>query len=615
MVKMKKLKICLTLIAFLSASSVQAQIRKADFLLHDRGMLWETMKDDGTIGAPNPTNQFEYFPSMDWPGGPHKHVLKQEQRSYSAGAGIWIGGRHDGGALFFTENGPFTHVDEGTFQKITKDENYLGSPDYNPAEAEEVIRADFVTTENIRVQRTSRAWSMNGLNNFIIIEYIFTNQNSSAVTDFFVGFPHLIRPSYQDFNVHNGWGDDMNRSDERVDYDAGRKLLYSFDDTPNFSLPTDIGNWWDQAEELRSPGYAGFAFLHVDPARDSSPQPANVFYAQLLNNSNRFTLSGSTKEDIYDVLTGTNNSLQATPNDRIVPFMLMSCGPYDLAASGQVRIVVVQAVDGLPIEDVIDIKAEDVETAQADLPQGLGLLQSTVDRAQNLFNNNYQLEAVSPPPPNIDIVPIPSDKSISISWTPLGESWVNPLTGVEDFREYRIYRSERSFIGPYKRIGLIRYRALDFNRYFDDQNNLWVFKDKKIQLGVGYYYAVTSRNKDGVESFYLNRNEEAVRSANEPEVNTLKVNVFPNPFREKSGFPTTGDENSIVWTYLPAKCTIRIYTSGGELVRKIEHDNPNSGEEVWDQLSDSRQKTAPGIYYWTVTSGVGNAKGTLLLIK
>ncbi|MCB1320618.1 MAG: hypothetical protein KDK34_10215, partial [Leptospiraceae bacterium] len=61
--------------------------------------------------------------------------------------------------------------------------------------------------------------------------------------------------------------------------------------------------------------------------------------------------------------------------------------------------------------------------------------------------------------------------------------------------------------------------------------------------------------------------------------------------------------------------TVRIYTSGGELVRTIEHDNPSIGEATWDQLNNARQKVAPGIYFWTVSSGVGSAKGTLVLIK
>jgi hypothetical protein len=44
--------------------------RTPSFEIHDRGILWETMKDDGTIGAPNPTSRYQFYPSMDWPGGP-----------------------------------------------------------------------------------------------------------------------------------------------------------------------------------------------------------------------------------------------------------------------------------------------------------------------------------------------------------------------------------------------------------------------------------------------------------------------------------------------------------------------------------------------------------------
>jgi len=613
---MKNLNSILILAILCSTTTVMAQIRKADFLLHDRGLLWETMKDDGTIGAPNPTNPFEYYPSMDWPGGPHSHSLKQDQRSYMVGSGMWIGGKHQDGTLFFTENGPFSHVDEGVFEEIIKIENYIENDGYDPNEAEEIIKADFVTTENIRVQRTSRAWSFNDLNNFIIIEYLLTNQNANNINDVYVGFPYLIRPSYQDFNVHNGWGDDLNRSDEFVDYDNNRRLLYSFDDTPNFSLPTDVGNWWDEAEELRSPGYAGFAFLHIDPASDASEQPSNVFYAQLLNNTNKLTISSTTKDNLYAILNGNDRSLQATNQDHIVPFMLMSCGPYNMAPSGQVRIVVVEAVDGLPIEEVIEISGADVSEAQAKLPEGLGLLQSTVDRAQQLFDNNYQLDGVPPPSPIIEVLPIPSDKSISISWPEVESTWENPISGLADFKEYRIYRSKRSFIGPYERIKVLRPTTSSHVRdNFNEKEGLWVYKDKDISLGLGYYYAVTSVDTSGFESAFTSRNEEAVRSANEPAENALNVIVFPNPFHGKSGFPIAEDANSIVWTNLPATCTIRIYTTSGEIVRKLEHENPNSGEEVWDQLSDSRQKTAPGIYFWTVTSDVGNAKGTLLLIK
>ena len=516
-----------------------------------------------------------------------------------------------GSTLFFTEHGPFSLSDEGTFEEIVKVNNFLEDPEYDHTQAEQTITAEWTTTENIRVKRISRAWSFLELNNFIIMDYTFTNNKASEVTDFYIGFPYLIRPSYQDMLAHNGWGDDFNRSDELVAYDAGRKLFYSWDDAPNFDLPWDVGNYVEDYDEMRTPGYAGYALLYSDAASDGSSQPANILFAQLLGNSQEFTLVSNTKENMYDILTGVDQSLQAGPEDRIVPFMLMSCGPYTLAPSGQIRIVIVEAVAGIPLEDAI----EGLD-AQPDLPDGLEMLQETIENANELFQNNYQVEAVPPPPPPIDVIPIPKDQTISISWPDDVEDWVNPISGRANFKEYRIFRSERTFIGPYERIKVLRPTSPSHIRdFYDPQTGIWAYKDDEINLGVSYYYTVTSRDSVGEESFFTNRIIEPVTAANLPSENTLNVSVFPNPFRRKSGFPTPGEENSIVWTNLPAQCKIRIYTTSGELVRTIEHDNPNVGEAVWDQLSDAKQKTAPGIYFWTVDSSVGTAKGTLLLIK
>ena len=277
---MLKKKILLVML-IISSVLIQAQSRKAEFKIHNRGNLWETMKDDGTIGAPDPTDRFTTYPSMDWPGGPTV-LEKDDQRSYLVGAGLWIGGRKNG-TLFFTENGPFGLIDQGEFEAIEKKDNFIASIDYNPAEAEQSITAKFKTTEGVTVERTSRAWSFRDANNFILIEYNFTNSSDQAINDLYFGFPYLIRPSYQDFVVHNGWGDDFNRADEYVKYDETLKLLYSYDDTPNFSLPNDVGNYYDKQNELRTTGYAGYSLIYNDPVADNTTQPANVLVRQLKN--------------------------------------------------------------------------------------------------------------------------------------------------------------------------------------------------------------------------------------------------------------------------------------------------------------------------------------------
>jgi hypothetical protein len=155
----------------------------------------------------------------------------------------------------------------------------------------------------------------------------------------------------------------------------------------------------------------------------------------------------------------------------------------------------------------------------------------------------------------------------------------------------------------------------DITRFWDGQRGVWRISDNNVGLGFTYHYAITAVDERGRESWLTNRNEHPVRVASSPAEDVLNVRVFPNPFREVSGFPSTADANSIVWNNLPARATIRIYTSSGELVRTIEHDNPASGQAVWNQLSDARQRTAPGMYFWTVEAEAGVARGTVVIIK
>ncbi|MCR4439335.1 MAG: hypothetical protein QHJ34_08845 [bacterium] len=594
---------------FVLAEAAMSQVRVPLFKIHDRGDLWETMKDNGQIGGL--FSPFEYYPSMDWPGGPAVLPNKDEQRSYSQGGGVWIGGKKAGGTVFFNEMGPFDFVDLGTFYLMEEVENFNGSRGFNPHEAEEKITARWRTSDGIQVTRISRAWSYPAYADFIIIEYLFVNASGQVLSEVYFGFPYLLRPSYQDILVHGFWGDNLNVDDEMVGYDAARRLLYAYDYYPTQDIKWDWGNYWEKRGELRTTGYAGFAPLYWDPPSNGAEQPATVFWAQVINNAHRLTITSRTASDLYAILNGTDKSLQAPANEQLSPFMLQGFGPYDMAIGDTVRIVMVEAVNGIGLDQAVKGLS-----AQNLLPAGLDSLKKTVDRAKQLFSRNYVLTALPPPAPQVTYYVLPSTQEIVLTWPPDLESWVNPLTGAAEMDIFRIYRSDRSHIGPFTKVRDIRIsRSTDRSRFFDAELGQWKYKDNTVQVGVGYYYAVTSVSTKGQESGMTNRNTKALVTARQPAENALQVSVFPNPFRLVSGLPTSGEESSIVFTNLPAKCTIRIYTVSGELVRTLEHDNPNSGEHVWDQLSDSRQKTAAGIYLYTVESAVGNAKGTLLLIK
>lgn len=588
---------------------MRAQQRAAEFEVHDRGELWETMKDDGTVGAPSPTNIFEFYPSMDWPGGPAELTSKEQQRSYNVAGGTWIAGKRGDESLLFVENGPFSFRDQGTYEQIVRSDNYVESDDFDPTKAEQVITARFTTSQGITVERTSHAWSFPSLADFIVIQYEFTNGTGAALTDAYFGFPYLLRPSYQDINVHNGWGDDLNRADELTGFDAARRMMYAYDDTPNFDLPTDVGNYWAAVDEMRTTGYAGVAILDAPAGSDGGSQPANVLAAQLLNNENKLSLASTNATALYALLTGEDQSLQVGPDDRVTPFMLLSCGPYDFGSGATISITLVEAVNGLPLSEAV--KGLDVQDR---LGAGLDSLRKTVDRAKVLYDNGLKPSRVPPPSPDIEVLPLPSTRSVSLTWAPLDQTWVDPISGSTTVAEYRVLRSDRSFVGPYTQVQRIRPdNSIDRRRFFD--SGRWRFIDQTVSLGVSYFYAVVSVDDEGDVSGLTNRNTEGLRVSSLPAENTLNVKVFPNPFRLVSGFPTAGEEATIVWTNLPEKATIRIYTASGELFKVLEHDSAESGQEIWGQFTDSRQRVSPGIYFWTVESEVGTAQGTLLIIK
>ena len=100
------------------------------------------------------------------------------------------------------------------------------------------------------------------------------------------------------------------------------------------------------------------------------------------------------------------------------------------------------------------------------------------------------------------------------------------------------------------------------------------------------------------------------------------VGVYPNPYRAASLFDErTGrsvEKGRHIWfTGLPARSRIRIYTVAGDVVRTIEHDDPNTGQHDWDVLSDYGRVSASGLYIFSVedlTTGEVR-RGKLVIIK
>ncbi len=122
-------------------------------------------------------------------------------------------------------------------------------------------------------------------------------------------------------------------------------------------------------------------------------------------------------------------------------------------------------------------------------------------------------------------------------------------------------------------------------------------------------------------------------SADSVEKRGLKVVVFPNPYRadanyrgsDAGGFEGRGQEQlspdrvrAIHFVNLPHKCTIRIFSIDGDLIREIVHDyppdSPQSMHDVWDLITRNTQAVVSGIYYYSVESESGSQIGKIVII-
>jgi hypothetical protein len=88
-----------------------------------------------------------------------------------------------------------------------------------------------------------------------------------------------------------------------------------------------------------------------------------------------------------------------------------------------------------------------------------------------------------------------------------------------------------------------------------------------------------------------------------------KINVVPNPYVVTNTLEPAVRNNQmnqrrrIMFTNLPAQCTIKIFTVSGYFVDQIDVDNAqDNGMAYWDMLTKEDLEIAPGIYIYHVKS-------------
>ena len=96
------------------------------------------------------------------------------------------------------------------------------------------------------------------------------------------------------------------------------------------------------------------------------------------------------------------------------------------------------------------------------------------------------------------------------------------------------------------------------------------------------------------------------------DVALQKINTVPNPYYLYGPYDPAATNRQIKFQHLPEQCTITIYTLSGDVVRKVEKNDPNTSIATWDVNSSNGIPVASGIYIYVVDApGFGKKVGKM----
>lgn len=400
-----------------------------------------------------------------------------------------------------------------------------------------------------------------------------------------------------------------------------------FDDTgdPRFATGEEGATPLPSGEFI-STAYGGFAALHVDSSPtnriDDLAQPVSIVSSTNVYDLWDNEFPGYTT--VWDwAASGTKQTVEAQagwPDDASAiegEYPFQAFGPYDLQLGDSIVIVYAVGASGisraLAVEKGLEwrdwyrgIEGATFDDAQKNalIATGKDSLFEIMDRALWTWNKNLDIPDPLPAP---DLTVTSGPNRIDLTWEDLSEEG-DPDTGVPDLDHYRIYRKRGEFLCD--RPSELRADGihLTWELIATVPKNQNSYIDTNVVRGEPYYYAVSAvddgtQNTEGLfpgqkleSSKYANRSRIPAYAFEPGRSEASNVRIVPNPYITRAGeFNFSGDDNRIIFVNLPPYCVLRIYTVTGDLVKTIRHET-GSADESWDQVTESNQIVASGIY-------------------
>jgi hypothetical protein len=279
--------------------------------------------------------------------------------------------------------------------------------------------------------------------------------------------------------------------------------------------------------------------------------------------------------------------------------------------------------------------------------------------AQLAFNFNY---VIPEPPPSPRLAIVPSDGALDLYWdrsSELATDPTSPQPGNLDFEGYRVYvgedRGRLSRYAQYDRPDTTGFdtglAAVSLGADSVNIDGTWYHYRQRVsglKTGFKYFAAVTAYDIgdaqiESLESGITQNLAQAVPAPSPSEAVGRKVTVFPNPYKVEAKW----DAGSLVrdhylwFANLPQRCTIRIYTLAGDLLKSFAFDGAtydgssarglfNPGAEAalgapelsgslfaWDLITDQGQAAASGLYIYSIEDATTGEvqRGKFLILK
>jgi hypothetical protein len=454
--------------------------------------------------------------------------------------------------------------------------------------------------------------------------------------------------------VENPWNSSLGRSksfgadDATGEYiapfasEGNDRRYYLYYDGDNQDSPEK--DWGDPSNssaandgfmELLSPAWIIQGALYADKSATEKVDDLNQPNSTCIKQERDYDLGKipKTMQAQYDALfiPGTHFPLDTPHRDVEAniskPSGYRAYGPYDLDFGQSVRLIKVVAAGGISHELCKEYgrKAfdagytgpvmDEIETLHK---TGRDSVLKVLDYANWNVNGDkggrevYDVPDAPRPPANFDVAA--NGSVIELSWSDESRNDKDFDTGVEDFEGYRLFKAIGARDSVYRLIydgtgnEFIDEDVFSGFQYFyylvayDNGSQNW--EEPGVSLESGKYYCWTGWSPTGVTPAIA-----PITSSGSLDA----IRVVPNPY-SAAGLKFPGEDDKILFTGLPAECTITIYTSNGDFVHEIEHTD-GSGNEPWNLRTKYNQYAVSDVYIYKVDSDLGSYVDKFIIIR